>query len=50
VYFSCNPSALAKDITVLDPEYRLELMQPVDKFPQTADVEVVTEFVLQKGN
>jgi 23S rRNA (uracil1939-C5)-methyltransferase len=49
VYVSCNPSTLAKDIAVLDPEYRVEYMQPVDMFPQTAHVEVVSELVLRSG-
>jgi 23S rRNA (uracil1939-C5)-methyltransferase len=41
-YVSCTPSTLAKDNAVLDPEY----MQPVDKFSQTAHVEMVSELVL----
>ncbi|GIN63768.1 putative RNA methyltransferase YfjO [Robertmurraya siralis] len=39
VYVSCNPSTLAKDIAVLAPKYKVEYMQPVDMFPQTAHVE-----------
>ncbi|TYS51158.1 hypothetical protein [Bacillus infantis] len=42
-------STLAKDIAVLDPEYKVEYMQPVDMFPQTAHVEVVSELVLRSG-
>ncbi|TKC16250.1 23S rRNA (uracil(1939)-C(5))-methyltransferase RlmD [Robertmurraya kyonggiensis] len=41
VYVSCNPSTLAKDIAVLLPKYKVEFMQPVDMFPQTAHVECV---------
>lgn len=41
VYVSCNPSTLAKDIDVLAKVYRVEYMQPVDMFPQTAHVECV---------
>ncbi|MFH5181242.1 23S rRNA (uracil(1939)-C(5))-methyltransferase RlmD [Paenibacillus sp. TAB 01] len=40
VYVSCNPSTLAKDCQVLlESGYRLEWIQPVDMFPQTAHVE-----------
>lgn len=40
VYVSCNPSTLAKDCQVLlQSGYRLEWIQPVDMFPQTAHVE-----------
>ncbi len=39
VYVSCNPSTLAKDIDYLKAEYKVEYLQPVDMFPQTAHVE-----------
>ena len=44
VYVSCNPSTLAKDCQQLmeDGQYRLGIVQPVDMFPQTSNVEVVT--------
>lgn len=41
VYVSCNPSTLAKDIALLSSKYKVEYMQPVDMFPQTAHVETV---------
>ncbi|WP_066298387.1 23S rRNA (uracil(1939)-C(5))-methyltransferase RlmD [Bacillus sp. FJAT-29937] len=41
VYVSCNPSTLAKDIDVLSTSYKVDMIQPVDMFPQTAHVETV---------
>jgi len=47
VYVSCNPSTLAKDINILNKFYQVEYMQPVDMFPQTSHVEVVTKLTLK---
>ncbi|MGI2329548.1 23S rRNA (uracil(1939)-C(5))-methyltransferase RlmD [Planococcus sp. YIM B11945] len=47
VYTSCNPSTLAKDLQELTKIYRIEYIQPVDMFPQTAQVEAVTKLVLK---
>ena len=47
VYVSCNPSTLAKDIDYLKKQYRVDYLQPVDMFPQTAHVEVVAKLVLK---
>ncbi|WP_419392923.1 23S rRNA (uracil(1939)-C(5))-methyltransferase RlmD [Cytobacillus praedii] len=47
VYVSCNPSTLAKDINVLNRSYKVEMMQPVDMFPQTSHVECVTQLILK---
>ncbi|WCN37402.1 23S rRNA (uracil(1939)-C(5))-methyltransferase RlmD [Aneurinibacillus uraniidurans] len=41
VYVSCNPSTLAKDAAYLAKGYRMEWVQPVDMFPNTAHVESV---------
>ena len=48
VYVSCNPSTLAKDIQVLSKKYKVEYIQPVDMFPQTSNVEVVTKLELKR--
>lgn len=43
VYVSCNPVTLARDLKILAGEgYQPQYVQPVDMFPQVADVETVT--------
>lgn len=42
LYISCNPSTLAKDIHILSKQYRVELIVPIDMFPNTASVESMT--------
>jgi 23S rRNA (uracil1939-C5)-methyltransferase len=48
IYISCNPSTLAKDIQLLSTKYEVKYIQPVDMFPQTAHVEVVSQMVLKE--
>lgn len=50
VYVSCNPSTLAKDCKVLaGAGFRIEWVQPVDMFPQTAHVECCS-LLVRKDN
>ena len=42
VYVSCNPATQARDIALLDQGYRVTAVQPVDMFPHTQHVEVVS--------
>lgn len=46
IYVSCNPSTLARDIVILNGfGYRLEKIQPIDMFPQTSHIEVISSIV-----
>jgi len=48
VYVSCNPVTQARDIQILAEKYTVELLQPVDMFPQTYHVENIALLKLRK--
>lgn len=45
VYVSCNPATQARDLELLDAEYKVVAVQPVDMFPHTHHVENVAKLI-----
>ncbi|KRL00263.1 23S rRNA (uracil(1939)-C(5))-methyltransferase RlmD [Liquorilactobacillus capillatus] len=48
VYVSCNPSTLARDLVQLTRVYRVDYIQSIDMFPQTARCEAVVKLIRKK--
>lgn len=49
VYVSCNSATQARDIAMLDHQYRVVEMQPVDMFPHTHHVESVVALEMRNA-
>lgn len=43
VYVSCNPATQARDLALLDHDYKVTAVRPVDMFPHTPHVENVVQ-------
>ena len=49
VYVSCNPATQARDLAWLDEAYEVDVVHPVDMFPQTHHVENIVRLRLRKS-
>ena len=47
VYISCNPASMVRDLKLMEEEYVISEIQPVDMFPFTSHVECVVAMFLK---
>ena len=47
IYISCNPATMVRDLKLLEAEYEIKEIQPVDMFPFTSHVECVAVLELK---
>lgn len=47
VYISCNPATLSRDIALLEENYELKVVQPVDLFCYTSHIETISVLELK---
>lgn len=48
VYVSCNPVTQARDLKVIESNYRIEKIQPVDNFPFTSELECIASLKIKQ--
>lgn len=48
IYISCNPESLVDNLNILKEKYNINTVQPVDMFPFTGHVEVISILSLKK--
>ena len=48
LYISCNPQTQARDVALLDAQYKVVVSQAVDMFPHTQHIENIVLLELRK--
>ena len=48
IYISCNPATMVRDINMMEAEYDVKEIQPVDMFPYTSHVECCSVLQLKR--
>ena len=49
IYISCDPSTLARDLEILNKNYDIDIVQPVDMFPRSFHVETIVSLCLKRN-